>query len=95
MRSVGDSSPLPGSRSNNSIYVKYGPEELSPPRRADDNPTLRVVPEVARGEAICRKASEGLSPIVPYLYYEDAGAAIDFMEKGLRLRNRVRRPQRR
>ena len=26
-------------------------------------------------------ASEGLSPIVPYLYYEDAGAAIDFMEK--------------
>ena len=32
--SVGDSSPLPGSTSDNSIYVKYGPEELSPPRRA-------------------------------------------------------------
>ena len=35
-RSVGDSSPLPGSTSDNSIYVKYGPEELSPPRRALD-----------------------------------------------------------
>jgi CheY-like chemotaxis protein len=33
--SVGGSSPLPGSTSDNSIYVKYGPEELSPPRRGD------------------------------------------------------------
>ena len=33
--SVGDSSPLPGSTSDNSIYVEYGPEELSPPRRGD------------------------------------------------------------
>jgi len=35
IESVGGSSPLPGSTSDNSIYVKYGPEELSPPRRGD------------------------------------------------------------
>ncbi len=30
---------------------------------------------------MAENASEGLAQIVPYLYYEDAGAAIDFMEK--------------
>ena len=34
-QSVGGSSPLLGSTSDNSIYVKYGPEELRPPRRGD------------------------------------------------------------
>jgi len=38
--SVGGSSPLPGSTSDNSIYVKYDPEELSPPRRGCPRPLI-------------------------------------------------------
>ena len=39
-------------------------------------------------------ASEGLSQIVPYLYYEDAGAAIEFMERafGFEIEQALRAP---
>jgi len=49
---AGDSRPLPGSTSDNSPYVKYGPEELSPPSRARMPPALSMASVITSKAAI-------------------------------------------
>jgi len=43
---------------------------------------------------MAKNPPEDMAPVVPYLYYEDAGAAIDFMEKafGLQVESAFRNP---
>ena len=56
--SIGDSSPLPGATSDNSIYVEYGPEELSPPRRAFEEPIALA----ARAQTMAPKGAVDRTP---------------------------------